>query len=155
MICMPVEEVRRRSREASVCLQDVDPDTGEVLYLTRQEFKDECDLNKIILRYTPELLIESYNSFKGTFADFSEVPDYQSMRDQVLATDSWFGSLPASIRGRFENDVSKIVSFLEDPVNFDEAVRLGLLARSQENQGKETPPDVSLDVTGGSDTASV
>lgn len=155
MICMPVEEVKKRSKEAAVHLQDVDPDTGEVLNLTRQEFKDDCDLNKIIERYTPEMLVESYNAFKGTFADFSDVPDYQGMREQVLATDSWFASLPANIRGRFENDVSKIVSFLEDDKNFDEAVKLGLLAGSLEKQGEDVPPDLSLDVTGGTDTASV
>lgn len=155
MICMNVEEVKKRSKEAAVHLQDVDPDTGEVLNLTRQEFKDDCDLNKIILRYTPERLIESYNAFKGSFGDYSEVPDYQGMREQVLATDSWFASLPANIRSRFENDVSKIVSFLEDDNNYEEAVKLGLLSGSLDKQGEEVPPDVSLDVTGGSDTASV
>jgi hypothetical protein len=148
-------DAKERSDASAVHLQDLDPDTGEVLYLTRQEFKDECDMNKIIARYTPELLIESYNAFKGTFADVSEFGDYCDMRDKVLATDSWFESLPAKIRGMFDNQVSKIVDFMDDPSNFDEAVKIGLLVRPLETQGVSSPPDVSLDVTGGSDTASV
>lgn len=155
MICLSRDEHKKRSDACAVHLQDVDPETGEVLNLTRQEFKDECDMNKIIARYTPELLIESYNSFKGTFGDFSEVPDYQRMRDQVLATDSWFDSLPANVRSRFNNSVSEIVDFVENPANFDEAVKLGILEKPQVSQGVQTPTSPSLDVTGGSDTASV
>lgn len=143
-------DAKKRSDESAVHLQDIDPDTGEVLNLTRQEFKDECDMNKIIARYTPELLIESYNAFKGSYGDFSEVPDYMGMREQILAMDNWFLGLPANIRSRFDNDISKLVDFVENPSNFDEAVSLGLLDKPVAPQGVETPTSPSLDVTGGS-----
>nr|WAE43863.1 MAG: internal scaffolding protein [Microviridae sp.] len=147
-------DAKERSDASRIDCNDYDLDTGELLLRTRQEFKDECDMNKIIARYTPELLIESYNAFKGTFGDATEVSDYAELRDQVLATEEWFDSLPAKIRSMFDNQVSNAVDYLENEANFDEAVKLGLLVKPNVLEADKAPTSVSLDVTGGTDTIS-
>lgn len=147
-----------RSDEAAVHLQDVDPDTGEVIILTKQDFKDECDLNLLMQRYTPQMLIESYNASMGVYGDYSDVMSHQDARERVMLTQSWFESLPAKMRSMFDHDVSKCVEYLENPSNTDEAIQLGLLKKplsDKDSKPEIVPPDVSLDVTGGTDTASV
>lgn len=143
---------RERSDLSKVDCNDYDEETGEVINRTRQEFRQECDLNWIISRYTPEALIESYNSFKGHFGDYSEVPDYGVARERVKELNAWFDSLPAKIRRKFNHSVCECVDFLEDRANFDEAVSLGLLEEANVDKASSlsnVPPDVSLDVTGG------
>ena len=39
-----------------------------------------------------------------------------------------FDSLPSSLRERFSNDPSRLLAFVDDESNFDEAVKLGLLS---------------------------
>jgi len=79
------------------------------------------------------------------------VPDYQSALDLVNQAESMFMSLPAKIRERFANNPAKMVKFLQDEKNRDEAERLGLIAKKElpeapkeplatEPKGSEIPP---------------
>lgn len=152
------DDLKKRSDESAVHLQDIDLDTGEIIMLTKQEFKDDCDLNRIIERYTPQMLIESYNALKGAYGDFSDTLSHQEARQRVIETESWFESLPAQLRSMFDHDVSKCVDYLENPANQDQAVQLGLLQKpfiDEAFKAEDVPPLSSLGVNGGTDTASV
>lgn len=100
--------------------------------LTRQEFKDECDLGKIVARFsaTPEgreALEMARNYVSSRFEDVSQVTDFRTALEQVNAANEAFMRLPAKVRTRFENDPARFLDFVDDPKNVDELRALGLL----------------------------
>lgn len=99
---------------------------------TRQEFKDECDLNLTMKRFarTPEgaAALQNATGFAQglRFEDVSAVPDFRTARDCVIAAESKFMALPAIIRKRFDNDAAAFLDFASNPDNLDEMRSMGL-----------------------------
>lgn len=104
-----------------------DLDFGDEPSLTIQSAKDECDINLIIDRAQRGMQPSFVNEGVPQFGDFSDVSDYQSAFNQVLAAQEQFEQLPSSVRERFQNDPAKLFEFLGSEANYDEAVKLGLV----------------------------
>lgn len=113
--------------------------------LTRQEFKDECDLGLIVQKFSSnpegmEALLNARNFVQGRFEDVSAVVDYQTALAQIKQADEAFMRLPAQVRTRFDNDPAKFLDFVDDPKNVDELRKLGLVEPVEEVSKKpETP----------------
>lgn len=105
----------------------------------QQHMKDECDINKLIERYTMTGGREGGHSTPGFYGDFTAI-DYQNALDVVALADEQFMSLPAAVRDRFSNNPAKLLHFLEDESNRAEAERLGLVKVS----GNIYPLDVNV-----------
>jgi phage internal scaffolding protein len=108
--------------------------------LTRQEFAEECDLGKIIARFskTPDGMrqLEMARGFvSDRFEDVSGFVDFRTALDQVRAADEAFMGLPPIVRTRFDNDPAKFLDFVDDPKNLDELIKLGLA------KGKKEAPE--------------
>lgn len=104
---------------------------------TRQEHKDEVDINQIVERFgiTGEMP-QSVNM--PTTADFTNaVTDYQTAMNMVVEARESFMTLPANARARFRNDPQEFMEFMQDPDKLDEAVKLGLVTKRPE----EKPPE--------------
>lgn len=101
-------------------------DEGKILYRTEQNHKKECDINLIIKKYDKTGLISHISKFEGEFGDLRGV-DYKTALDQVTRAGSLFNQLPSNIRNRFSNNPEKLLSFMENPANRDEAIKLGLI----------------------------
>jgi len=96
---------------------------------TKQEFRQEADINYIVAKYKksgvlpagrrPELL---------QFADVTNVLTFGQMMERVEAGKAAFNSLPPAIRSRFQNSPADLLAFLADESNREEAVKLGLVA---------------------------
>lgn len=91
----------------------VDPDTGEIIDYathtgshtrTKQSMKDECDINVIVARYKMGEDITHVNERAAQYADLSEVPDYRTALDNVIAVEAMFMELSAEDRSKFDND---------------------------------------------------
>lgn len=95
--------------------------------LTQQNFKDECDVNRILSKYGVEQIVAHRSMYNGQYGDFSGVPDYQTALNSVLKANDMFMSLPAHVRARFDNDPGSFLSFVDDEKNRDEMVKLGLI----------------------------
>lgn len=95
----------------------------------QQQFKDECDMNNIVAKYARQGTPLSSIPNTGRYGDFSNIPDYQAAMNQVNAAASAFHAQPAALRDRFKNDVASFVSFVRDPKNQDELIKLGLATR--------------------------
>lgn len=117
--------------------------------LTRQEFKEECDLGLILKRFsrTPEgrsALANAQGFAEGCrFDDVSAVPDFRAARDAVIAANGKFMALPAIVRRRFDNDPALFLDFMSNPSNLDEARRLGLAKPLAESPVKAADAAVS------------
>lgn len=111
----------------------------------QQHFKDDCDINILVERFTRTGQLQQRDPEDYSFGDFSAV-DYQSALDTILLANEQFGTLPATVRERFSNNPAQLLHFLEQESNREEAVRLGLIA--SESVGTVS----SLDVTVPTDT---
>jgi phage internal scaffolding protein len=94
--------------------------------LAQQHMKDECDINVIIERFGVTGQIPT-TPVSPQYGDFSGVTDYHSALNQINATMDDFMALPAQLRVRFDHDPVKLLEFLENDQNRDEAIQLGLI----------------------------
>lgn len=94
--------------------------------MTKQSFKDECDVNKIMARYTKTHDISLLMQRNPRFGDFSDVPSYQEALHRVIFAQEQFEALNAVTRARFNNDPAQFLAFASDPENNAEMVKLGL-----------------------------
>lgn len=96
--------------------------------LAQQNFKDECDINYIVRQFglTGEFPSQAISPQYG---DFTGVLDYHSAVNAVLAAQDEFMELPAQMRARFDNDPAKLIDFLGNEENREEAIKLGLIEK--------------------------
>lgn len=112
------------------CDCSTDPYTGEELVsATKQSFAEECDINNIMRRYESTGTIDHVNRREPHFGDFTDVPSYHEALEIARSAEAAFAALPSSVRDRFGNDPGKLMEFLADPANRDEAIELGLIDR--------------------------
>lgn len=99
--------------------------------LTKQAFKDECDINVIMRRFRKvqgEDFLNRYQGYlDGQFGDFSDVQDYRTAIDQIQQARGVFEALPAKVRSRFANDPAQFLDFVHNPANRDEMIQMGLV----------------------------
>lgn len=126
---------------SSICPPpDVEPDvSGESL--TKQCFKEECDINNLVNRYMETgILGDPFDTRKPVFDDFSSVPDFHESQGIVAKAYEQFNSLSAEVRDRFGNDPVQLLEFLDNPTNRDEAVSLGLIFSDPDRKVSHSPP---------------
>lgn len=95
--------------------------------VVQQHFRDECNVNLIMAKHGASRILEHYGQYQGNYGDFTNVQDYQTSMNQVIAAQEMFMSLPSDMRNRFGNDPSQFLSFVSNESNRDEMRRLGLL----------------------------
>ena len=102
---------------------------NESASMTQAQYKDECDINKIMDRYfRTGCLSDPLNQMKpGTYGDFTGMGDYMENMNKIVQAREMFEALPAKVRERFCNNPGAMIDFVMDPNNKDEAIRLGLL----------------------------
>jgi len=116
---------------------DVGVDSGGPS-LTKQSFKDECDINNILRKYIKTGVLNA--SVKAQqMGDFSNVGDYHQAMNTVIAAHDAFMNLPSKIRERFDNDAGNFLAFMSDAKNEAEAVELGLAVRKPVVAASDAP----------------
>lgn len=95
--------------------------------LTQQHFKDECDINKIIERFTRTGLLPQYPGDNMEYGDYTSVASYHEAMTILANAQAQFDSLPSSVRDKFDNDPAKMLDFVSKQDNIEESVKLGLL----------------------------
>lgn len=84
--------------------------------LAQQHAKDDADINVLVKRYgiTNQLPVLDRVPLQG---DFTEIGDYQSALNAVIAAQRDFQSLPAEVRKEFDNDPQRFLEFTSDEKN--------------------------------------
>lgn len=116
---------RREDGSVSVATVNIEPS------LTQQQFKDECDINKIIKSYEATGEFTHKTSKVGQYADFSGIRDYHEMVEKVAYAQEAFMTLPAQVRLKFQNDPGELLQFIQNPANREEAMRIGLIEKPE------------------------
>ena len=106
--------------------------------MTQQQFAKDCDVNNILKFHmqsgTPLPISDRMNNFM----DVSNVTEYQKSLQTVYEAQKAFDQLPSDIRAKFENSPEQLISFMEDAKNIDEAEKLGLINKKQNQINEQT-----------------
>lgn len=104
--------------------------------LEKQSFKDECDINNIMRRFQNTGVIDHLSQRPAMYGEIPEL-DFAGAMGIVVEARERFQALPAVVRDRFDNDPAKLLAFVQNPDNRDEAIKLGIV---EPRQGTATPP---------------
>ena len=90
---------------------------------THQSFKDECDINNVIKRYKLTGTVPQHQT-PPDYSDYSNLGDYQDALNLVATANSMFEDLPFEIRKKFNHDPNELITFVSDPTNQEQAIKL-------------------------------
>lgn len=101
---------------------------------TQQQFKDECDMNRIVANAQRGIAPKYLARGVPRFGDFSEIPDLTTAYAQIKAAEEAFAELPAALRLELGNDPKRI-----DELTQDQAKRFNLLKEDKTPQAPAAP----------------
>lgn len=94
---------------------------------TDEQWAEDCDVNTIVRKFRKTKVLPTHlNHRQGVFADVTQVVDLHTSVIKLQEAQDEFEKLPALVRKRFDNNALKMIQFLEDSSNDDEAIKLGL-----------------------------
>ncbi len=115
---------------------------------TKQAFKDDTDINRILARAQKQGSISHLNKYGGEFADFEEF-DFLEAQLQIRRAGEIFEALPPELRREFQQSPSMFFEFVNDPANkgrlkeiFPDLAKPG---NYDLDMSMRTPPGGSLD----------
>jgi hypothetical protein len=100
--------------------------------LTQQEFKESCDINNILAKFSvqaqalgvdPSLLMPQD---QGTYGDFSNLDDFQTAQNKIAFLNDQFSNLSSDVRRKFGDDLNTFITAVSDPNRIDELGDLGV-----------------------------
>jgi len=92
----------------------------------KQQFKDECDINRIMEKYRVSGMVTHLSKNLGRYVDVSEVGSYHEAVTRVIETRGFFAGLSADMRKEFDHDPAVFLDFISDPENIAKIHELGL-----------------------------
>ena len=97
--------------------------------LTKQSFKEECDINLIMARYTETGIIDHVSQHGQQYGDVTS-EDFLAAMQQITQANTMFEHLPAKARERFGNSPAAFLDYvntIDDDTPSRELVTLGLM----------------------------
>lgn len=106
---------------------------------TQQQFKDECDMNRIVKNAQRGIPPKWVARGQPHYGDFSNVPDLMQAHDLIQNAKQAFLDLPSGLRAELRNDYRNIGELTDEQV---ERYKLGkILPKEQDPEGN--PPGAS------------
>lgn len=81
--------------------------------MTRQEFKNECDINNILKSYQQGKM-PKVNMNSPEYKDVSSHRSFKNSYDKVLNAQEKFYNLPSEIRKKYGNDIEQFLVALDE-----------------------------------------
>lgn len=94
--------------------------------MVQQNLSAETDINNIMAKYAKTGQFHHVTPMAAEYGDFSNVPDYKTAMEHIMASNELFMELPAKVRDRFGNDPANFIEFATDAENIEELRKLGL-----------------------------
>lgn len=110
--------------------------------MTLQSSLAECDINTIVAQNERTGLLTHVNRAIPHFGDFGTSVDFHTAQNYLTEANNAFMGLPAELRAKFENNPGKLLDYVSDPANIEEAVQLGLATylKPEERYDPHTDP---------------
>lgn len=109
------------------------------LSMTKQNHKDECNINFIMKKYQKTGLINHANTNQGDYGEYESM-DFQEAMNYVISAQETFDTLPSSTRKRFANSPHEFLQFVTNPENLQEMQKMGLANAPQPEPDLPVPP---------------
>jgi len=93
---------------------------------TKQSFKDECDVNRIMARYQATGQLPDLNEVAPQYLDVTGL-EFQAHQQFIAGAKTLFHELPSKVRARFANDPGEFLDFCSQEKNRPEMAEMGLL----------------------------
>ncbi len=112
---------------------------------TKQSFKDETDINKILQRAQKAGTLSHLEKYQGSYGDFADFDFFESSL-QLAKGGEIFDALPSELRSEFHQSPAEFFDYVNDPKNLDDLRKKlpGLAAPGRQNidvSGKTAPDD--------------
>lgn len=85
---------------------------------TKQAFKDDADVNKILLKAQREGTISHLQRHGAMYGDFSDVPDLLTAHERLSAGQKIYDDLPSELRKEFPTQFD-FFAYVNDPANME------------------------------------
>lgn len=102
--------------------------------LTQQSFGFETDINNIVSSMMERNFSPNVNLNQPLFGQVISPDIFENAVNIIAEAKSKFEDLPSYIRQRFDNDPKKLLDFVSDNKNYDEAVKLGFIEKKAPNK---------------------
>jgi len=116
---------------------------------TKQSFKDETDITKILARAQKAGTLSHLQKHEGTYGDFASF-DFLEANIQLTKGREIFDDLPSELRSEFNNSPAAFFDYVNDPANVDDLRRklpgLALPGRQMIDASGKTEPDAPSNV---------
>lgn len=112
---------------------------------TKQSFRDGTKVDQILKQYATRGVnpndVGLFQSHVIGNMNFGVQPDtdYQQQLNRVIEMKQKFLRLPATVRDKFLNDPARMISWLANPKNIPDAIKLGLLSDDPKPTPEPTP----------------
>ena len=83
---------------------------------TKQNLKDNADVNKIIKRYNKTGVLPNMNKLEAMYGEITS-QDLQDALNKVDASYEAFAEVPSEIRAKFNNDAGRFIDYATNPDN--------------------------------------
>lgn len=87
--------------------------------LTKQSFKDQTDINKILARAAKGDTISHLAKHGAVYGDFTEINDLYEAHDKLQRGVEIFEALPGEVKREFHQSPRNFFNFVNDPKNAD------------------------------------
>lgn len=100
--------------------------------LTQQEFKESCDINNILAKFSVQAQALGVDPSQlmpqdqGTYGDFSNLDDFQTAQNKIAFLNDQFSNLPSNVRRKFGDDLNTFIGAISDPSRIDELGEMGV-----------------------------
>lgn len=103
---------------------------------TKQQFKDECDINKIMQKYERTNALEHLNNREAQYG-YATGDTFQESMELIATGQTMFEELPAHLRKKFHHSPEEFLNFVQDENNLKEMRSLGLAHPEGQDQYPE------------------
>ncbi len=108
---------------------------------TKQCFKNECDIVKIMARAEKAGTISHLEKYEGVYADYSDF-DFFEQTSKLTRGNQIFADLPAEVRREFDQSPAQFFAYVNDKKNKEDLRKKLPALAAPGNQLVETiPPD--------------
>lgn len=105
--------------------------------LTRQEFKDECDINRILASYQRTGALQHFAKYAPQYGDFNAC-DLQEAMTLINRARKMFDELPSAVK-REVSTPEGFLAFVQNPANAERMAELGLTNTGTVSQAPAAP----------------
>lgn len=108
--------------------------------ITKQSFKDECDIHKILDQYKKTGIINHITPNQPMYLDLPDNLDYQASLNLIMEAQEAFQTLPSAVRDRYGNNPENFLEALNDPKQRDFLEEIGVFQRKIVPSGVPAAP---------------